>query len=231
MDEAGQGIVLSSPPKCEVPVARVGRIDRRIARRGDIESAPVISAPASSCADRAQLRGRHSLTTAPRYRPGRGAFIWHGPLAWAGQTGAARDRYPPGCPTPRDDLATRPGQPRSASRAGQPGGGRKSPPPRFLNFADANMIQNEIKVGSESVRRTIGDVSRPRPRDAPIPPARPIRPALAPLRTPIETSAACRGRRRSGPRVDADSRDSGRRRARDPESRQPAGARRSLPSD
>ena len=28
MDEAGQGIVLSSPPKCGVPVARVGRIDR-----------------------------------------------------------------------------------------------------------------------------------------------------------------------------------------------------------
>jgi hypothetical protein len=30
MDETGQGIVLSSPPKCGVPVARVGRIDRRI---------------------------------------------------------------------------------------------------------------------------------------------------------------------------------------------------------
>src|SRR6266404_7099440 len=29
MDEAGQGIVLSSPPKCGVPVARVGLIDRR----------------------------------------------------------------------------------------------------------------------------------------------------------------------------------------------------------
>ena len=28
MDEAGQGIVLSSPPKCGVPVARVGLIDR-----------------------------------------------------------------------------------------------------------------------------------------------------------------------------------------------------------
>jgi hypothetical protein len=27
MDEAGQGIVLSSPPKCGVPVARVGLID------------------------------------------------------------------------------------------------------------------------------------------------------------------------------------------------------------
>ena len=30
MDEAGQGIVLSSPPKCGVPVARVGLIDRSI---------------------------------------------------------------------------------------------------------------------------------------------------------------------------------------------------------
>jgi hypothetical protein len=29
MDEAGQGIVLSSPPKCGVPVARAGQFDRR----------------------------------------------------------------------------------------------------------------------------------------------------------------------------------------------------------
>ena len=35
MDEAGQGIVLSSPPKCGVPVARVGLIDRRIDRHVD----------------------------------------------------------------------------------------------------------------------------------------------------------------------------------------------------
>ena len=31
MDEAGQGIVLPSPPKCGVAVAHVGRIDRSIA--------------------------------------------------------------------------------------------------------------------------------------------------------------------------------------------------------
>ncbi len=33
MDEAGQGIVLSSPPKCGVPVARDGLIDRRAQSR------------------------------------------------------------------------------------------------------------------------------------------------------------------------------------------------------
>jgi hypothetical protein len=32
MDEAGQGIVLCSPPNCGVPVARVGLFDRSVER-------------------------------------------------------------------------------------------------------------------------------------------------------------------------------------------------------